>query len=156
MVEPYTVRTVEPWGVLTARGRWYLVGHDRDRDANRIFRLSCITDVKAVGSQGISGGPTGSTCGRSSRCRSARRPVPPAGPGLVMPTTATALRRAGRVTGRRTLGGRRGDVVELDVGGVDGLARGDRRLRCGCPVLHPDSSGADVLARLRAQAGTGA
>ena len=24
-------RTVEPWGVVSARGRWYLVGHDRDR-----------------------------------------------------------------------------------------------------------------------------
>ena len=32
-VEPYTVRTVEPWGVVTEKGRWYLVGHDRDRDA---------------------------------------------------------------------------------------------------------------------------
>ena len=28
--DPYTDRTVEPWGVVTYRGRWYLVGHDRD------------------------------------------------------------------------------------------------------------------------------
>ena len=48
--EPYTLRTVEPWGVVTYRGRWYLVGHDRDRDADRTFRLSRIgADVKAVG-----------------------------------------------------------------------------------------------------------
>ena len=40
--EPYTTRTVEPWGVVTDRGRWYLVGHDRDRDATRTFRLSRI------------------------------------------------------------------------------------------------------------------
>ncbi len=32
--EPYTTRTVEPWGVVTNKGRWYLVGHDRDRDAD--------------------------------------------------------------------------------------------------------------------------
>src|ERR1041384_2428986 len=42
--DPYTPRTVEPWGVVTDRGRWYLVGHDRDRDAPRTFRLSRIGD----------------------------------------------------------------------------------------------------------------
>ena len=36
-------RTVEPWGVVSWRGRWYLVGHDRDRGAARAFRLSRIT-----------------------------------------------------------------------------------------------------------------
>ncbi|MCH9709056.1 MAG: WYL domain-containing protein, partial [Actinomycetia bacterium] len=36
--EPYVLRTVEPWGVVTDKGRWYLVGHDRDRDAVRTFR----------------------------------------------------------------------------------------------------------------------
>src|SRR3954447_22451715 len=51
--EPYTTRTVEPWGVVTDRGRWYLVGHDRDRDATRTFRLSRIgSDVKPVGPAG--------------------------------------------------------------------------------------------------------
>ena len=51
--EPYTTRTVEPWGVVTDRGRWYLVGHDRDRDATRTFRLSRIgADVTAVGPAG--------------------------------------------------------------------------------------------------------
>ncbi|MBV8933727.1 MAG: WYL domain-containing protein, partial [Kutzneria sp.] len=33
-------RTVEPWGIVSWRGRWYLVGHDRDRAAVRCFRLS--------------------------------------------------------------------------------------------------------------------
>ncbi|HEU5034995.1 MAG TPA: YafY family protein [Mycobacteriales bacterium] len=37
-----TTRTVEPWGVLWWHGRWYLVGHDRDRDDTRVFRLSRI------------------------------------------------------------------------------------------------------------------
>ena len=48
--EPYTDRTVEPWGVVTYRGRWYLVGHDRTREATRTFRLSRIdADVQPVG-----------------------------------------------------------------------------------------------------------
>ena len=59
-VEPYTERTVEPWGVVTARGRWYLVGHDRDRDATRIFRLSRIgADVKPSGRTGAVTRPDG-------------------------------------------------------------------------------------------------
>ncbi|GAB3884485.1 hypothetical protein GCM10029964_045580 [Kibdelosporangium lantanae] len=43
-------RTVEPWGVVSWRGRWYLVGHDRDRNAPRCFRLSRIVgDVTTFG-----------------------------------------------------------------------------------------------------------
>jgi proteasome accessory factor B len=35
-------RTVEPWGVLSWRGRWYLVGHDRARGDVRSFRLDRV------------------------------------------------------------------------------------------------------------------
>src|SRR3954463_1639199 len=50
---PFTTRTVEPWGVITDRGRWYLVGHDRDRDDTRTFRLSRIgADVTPIGEAG--------------------------------------------------------------------------------------------------------
>jgi len=46
-------RTLEPWGVVHRRGRWYVVGHDRDRDATRVFRLSRIEgDVETVGTIG--------------------------------------------------------------------------------------------------------
>jgi proteasome accessory factor B len=38
-------RHVEPWGIVSRHGRWYLVGHDRDRAATRVFRLSRITGV---------------------------------------------------------------------------------------------------------------
>ncbi|GAA4790688.1 MULTISPECIES: WYL domain-containing protein [Streptomyces] len=36
-------RTVEPWALECWRGHWYLAGHDRDRGAERVFRLSRIT-----------------------------------------------------------------------------------------------------------------
>jgi proteasome accessory factor B len=36
-------RTVEPWGVLSWRGRWYVVGHDRQRGEVRSFRLDRIS-----------------------------------------------------------------------------------------------------------------
>ncbi|HEX5495163.1 MAG TPA: WYL domain-containing protein [Mycobacteriales bacterium] len=43
-------REVEPWGVVSWRGRWYLVGHDRIRAAVRCFRLSRMAGpVRVVG-----------------------------------------------------------------------------------------------------------
>lgn len=35
-------RRVQPWGVVSWRGRWYLVGHDLDRADTRSFRLSRV------------------------------------------------------------------------------------------------------------------
>ncbi|MFE1233543.1 helix-turn-helix transcriptional regulator [Streptomyces sp. NPDC059442] len=36
-------RQVEPWTLECVRGHWYLAGWDRDRGAERVFRLSRIT-----------------------------------------------------------------------------------------------------------------
>lgn len=53
-------RTVEPWGVVSWRGRWYVVGQDRDRDAPRCFRLSRVVGrVTTVGRPGIVVRPPG-------------------------------------------------------------------------------------------------
>ncbi|MEU8607617.1 WYL domain-containing protein [Actinoplanes sp. NPDC048791] len=50
--EPST-RRLQPWGVVCWQGRWYVVGHDRDRRATRCFRLSRIVGVvRPVGSEG--------------------------------------------------------------------------------------------------------
>ncbi|MPZ96708.1 MAG: WYL domain-containing protein [Propionibacteriales bacterium] len=35
-------RHLEPWGVLSWHGHWYVIGHDRDRDGVRMFRLSRV------------------------------------------------------------------------------------------------------------------
>jgi proteasome accessory factor B len=46
-------RRVQPWGLASWHGRWYLTGHDLDRDAPRVFRLSRIEGaVKPVGKPG--------------------------------------------------------------------------------------------------------
>ncbi len=37
-----TTRHVEPWQVRSWRGHWYLIGHDRDREDVRVFRLSRV------------------------------------------------------------------------------------------------------------------
>jgi proteasome accessory factor B len=47
------LRTLEPWGVLSWRRRWYVAGYDRDRAEPRSFRLSRIVGaVEAVGVPG--------------------------------------------------------------------------------------------------------
>jgi proteasome accessory factor B len=46
-------RHLEPWGIVFWRGRWYVVGHDRDRGATRVFRLSRVVGpVTLIGSPG--------------------------------------------------------------------------------------------------------
>src|SRR5690606_30720914 len=43
-------RHLEPWGLVRTSGRWYLVGFDTDRRAERVFRLDRITGpVRKVG-----------------------------------------------------------------------------------------------------------
>ncbi|HEX6500512.1 MAG TPA: WYL domain-containing protein [Micromonosporaceae bacterium] len=46
-------RRLQPWGVVCWRGRWYVVGHDLDRAAERCFRLSRIVGaVRRIGPVG--------------------------------------------------------------------------------------------------------
>ena len=41
-------RLVEPWGLGSRFGQWYLVGHDRGRGDKRFFRLSRLTSAVTV------------------------------------------------------------------------------------------------------------
>jgi predicted DNA-binding transcriptional regulator YafY len=46
-------RRLQPWGLTSWRGRWYVAGQDLDRQAPRVFRLSRITSpVAGVGAPG--------------------------------------------------------------------------------------------------------
>lgn len=156
-VDPYSVRTVEPWGVLTMQGRWYLVGHDRDRDATRVFRVSRIgSDVKAVGPHGAVVRPAGADLRAlvSQSIEAATGMAQGSGPATVWVADgrAVALRRAGREMGRRTVGGREGSVIEIDMGSPDMLAREIAGHGADALVLEPASLREDVLARLSARA----
>lgn len=117
-------RTVEPWGVVSWRGRWYLVGHDRDRAAPRAFRASRITGpVRAIGPAGAVTVPADADLMAMVR----RNVEPPVATGTarvwVAQGRAHGLRRLGRVLGPRTHDGRPGDELELGMRGVDTLAR---------------------------------
>ena len=53
-------RHVQPWGIASWHGRWYLTGFDTDRDASRVFRLGRIEgDVASVGKPGSYEVPAG-------------------------------------------------------------------------------------------------
>lgn len=46
----YELRKVQPWGLVSWRGRWYVVGYDTGRNDQRTFRLSRIAgEIKPAG-----------------------------------------------------------------------------------------------------------
>lgn len=152
--EPYTTRTVEPWGIVTDRGRWYLVGHDRLRDATRTFRLSRIgAEVSPIGPPGAVTKPDDVNL-REIVVRVVSEP--PTGTKArvwVADGRATALRRQATVVGALTLGDRAGDEIAVELGMNDRLAREIASYGADAVALEPQSLRDDVLARLRAQAG---
>ena len=110
--------------MVTDRGRWYLVGHDRDRDAARTFRLSRIgAEVTPIGPAGAVTRPEGINL--REIVAPGRRRVAAAGQARVWVADgrATALRRRATVVGPRTLDGRAGEEITVDIGMFDRLAR---------------------------------
>ncbi|MCM3887536.1 YafY family protein [Frankia sp. R82] len=137
-------RHVEPWGVLSWRGRWYLVGHDLHRGAERVFRLSRVAGaVRLVGPAGAVQVPadvdlaamvsaqapaervrTATLAVRHGTCHALRRGaqavstgcIPPARPRPVFPADMDLLERTFTDTERfaRWIVGSGPDVLVLD------------------------------------------
>jgi proteasome accessory factor B len=121
---PVQRRTVEPWGVVSWRGRWYLCCHDRDRDAPRCFRVSRILEpVTPIGPAGAVKVPEGVDL--MGMVREGVDPPPATDTARVWIADGRAhgLRRLGRVVGRHTHAGRPGDEVELELRSLETLAR---------------------------------
>jgi proteasome accessory factor B len=139
-------RRLQPWGVVCWRGRWYVVGHDLDRQAARCFRLSRI--VGAVRTVGPAGAFT-----------------PPAGVDLInyvatwsgspqRTAAATVLARPGRAAGVRrwaeqTVPGPDGDRLLLRYADPEGLASWLVGYGADVVVLDPPEVRDAVVARLR-------
>ena len=152
--EPYTTRTVEPWGVVTDKGRWYLVGHDRDRDAMRTFRLSRIgAEVTVIGPPDAVQRPADVDLREIVDRAVGEWPSGGQARVWLAEGRGTALRRRATVVGPRTLGGRAGEEISLDIGMFDRLAREIASYGPDAVALEPESLREDVLSRLRAQAG---
>jgi proteasome accessory factor B len=150
-VEPFTVRTVEPWGVITEKGRWYLVGHDRDRDATRTFRLSRIGgEVTPVGPAGAVSRPKDIDLREIVAKAVSDAPTGVRAEVWVAQGRATALRRAGTPLGPRQVNGRDGDVIEVDIGSTGRLSRDIAGYAADAVVLEPATLRDEVLDLLRA------
>ncbi len=144
-------RAVEPWGVVSWRGRWYLVGHDRDRGAPRCFRLSRVLGaVSPVGPDGAVKVPTGIDL-----------------VGYVVATEPPEYHRLARVRVRRGQGiwlrkiaariepGERGsdwDVAEIGYDDPEWIADRVARQGSGAVVDEPAEVREAVVRRLRAHA----
>lgn len=151
--EPYATRTVEPWGVITDKGRWYLVGHDRDRDATRTFRLSRIgAEVTAIGPPGAVQRPPGVDLREIVDRAVGEWPSGGQAKVWIAEGRGTALRRRAATVAPQTHNGRAGQVITVDIGMFDRLAREVASYGADAVALEPESLREDVLARLRAQA----
>ena len=139
-------RHVEPWALECWRGHWYLAGWDRDRGAERVFRLSRITGkVRTRGARTRPRCPTSSPCARPSRAGRGRPPTAPRGSGCA----GRGLPAAGE--GRlRTGTGDGWDELEIPYG--HGLDAWLVEFGPDVVVLEPAELRADVVDRLRAVA----
>jgi proteasome accessory factor B len=143
-------REIEPWGVVSWHGRWYVVGHDRRRGATRCFRLSRIAGrVTPVGPPGAVKAPA--ELDLVEIVAGSNHPsLPPRCARLaVRPGAAAGLRRAGEVVG--TTGGR--DLVEIGYRDVGWLAEWVAGFGTAVVVLDPPEMRAAVMDRLAATAG---
>lgn len=151
--EPYVLRTVEPWGVVTVRGRWYLIGHDRDREAVRTFRLSRIgAEATPIGDPGAVSRPPGLNLREIVDRVVGDGPTAGQARVWVAEGRATALRRRATDARPRVLGGRAGEEIALDIDMFDRVAREVASYGADAVALEPASLRADVIARLEAQA----
>ncbi|NIL77533.1 MULTISPECIES: YafY family protein [Rhodococcus] len=152
--DPFTTRTVEPWGVVTFRGRWYLVGHDLDRDDVRTFRLSRIgDDVTTFGRAGSVGKPDDVDLQAIVERVAGTAEVSGTATIWVADDRALEIRRLGDVVEHRTVGGRTGSVLQIPVRSWEWVTRLVAGHGADALVLAPLELRQDVLTTLRSVAG---
>ncbi|HEX7301342.1 helix-turn-helix transcriptional regulator [Lentzea sp.] len=139
-------RTVEPWGVVAWRGRWYLVGWDRDRNDTRCFRLSRVVGtVKTVGKPGVVTVPEGTDL-MSLIARTQADPHQTAPARIwVAKDRALGVRRHAKVVEERD----GGDVVEIDLKFPDSAAKWLAGFGPDVVVLEPEVLAKSVRDRLQ-------
>ncbi|ACY97882.1 MULTISPECIES: helix-turn-helix transcriptional regulator [Thermomonospora] len=140
-------RHLEPWGVLSRRGRWYVVGFDTDRRDTRVFRLSrIIGEVVPDGRPGSVTVPEGVDIRKIAFDR---------GEAPAAPRSATVRLRAGAAQGLRRWAGevRPGDgewdEAELTFGEAERFAPYLARFGADVVVLDPPDLREAVICHLK-------
>ena len=148
-------RTLEPWGVVSWKGRWYVAGHDRERDAPRCFRMSRIVgDVRATGPAGVVRRPDGVDLLAMVGGSWHHEDHGPAGTVRLWLAAGRAqgLRRRARMLGQRTVDGVDGDLMEIDMHWPETAARWIAGHGPDAVVVEPDWLREMVIGRLTAAA----
>jgi proteasome accessory factor B len=146
-------RHLQPWGVVSFRGRWYVVGLDTDRDAPRLFRLSRVQgEVRNAGRPGAYTVPEGTDI-RALTETLAPAPAEQRARLLVRQGSALGLRRQAVVAPHPSRAG--WDRVEVSYGRTDAMA--DEILGYGADVVveEPTELRELVVGRLRQVASAG-
>jgi proteasome accessory factor B len=145
-----TDRHVEPWGVVSWHGRWYVVGQDRDRGEPRVFRLDRVKgSVDVSGTSGEFVVPDGTDVRELVAGSATQEPQRRArirvrsGAGLGLRRRATASVPDGDTH----------DVVDVGFTNADVLADEVAGYGADAVVLAPDDARESVVGRLRAVAG---
>ena len=108
-----TTRHLQPWGVTRYSGRWYVVGFDTDREAERVFRLSRVEGrPRKVGAPGAYEVPADVDLGEVARRLA---------PAVSTERVVLLVRQGAGVSLRRGA-----DLLETGVTGPDGAADWDR------------------------------
>jgi proteasome accessory factor B len=151
---PSAARILEPWGVVSWRGRWYVVGHDREREATRCFRISRIVGpVRTLGRPGAVQRPAGIDLLKIVAGSAEPPSVAHSARLWLASGRAHGLRRHARVLGTMTLDGVAGDIVAVELPGYDVAARWIAGLGPDAVVLEPAELATAVRTRLLAAAG---
>jgi proteasome accessory factor B len=148
------VRTLEPYGIVSWHGHWYVVGHDRDREAVRMFRLSRVEgSVTPAGRPGSYVVPEGTDV----RALAASLEPDETSGGVatlrVRVGSGFALRRQARAV--ESLDGS-WDRVEVPFGAVEAMAEQVTTHGADVVVESPDELRKSVIERLRGLAEVGA
>lgn len=153
-------RTLEPWGMTSNKGRWYVIGHDTARNATRMFKLSRILDTpKRVSKEAAYEVPA------DLDLRSLARALAPDEPRAsaivaIRPGRAPGLRRRGRPLAAERLEQLRYawppgfDVVEVPYADVGYLREEVAGYAADAVVLEPAELRAAVIEQLRRVAAT--
>jgi proteasome accessory factor B len=144
-------RHLQPWGVVSYRGRWYVTGHDTDRGEPRVFRLSRVQgEVRSDGKPGSFEVPPGTDLRAVTQSLAPQRADRTA-EVLVRSGTAHGLRRhAQPVEGAAPDGWER---LQATYGATDAFA--DEVLGYGADIVveTPQEVRDQVVRRLREAAG---
>jgi proteasome accessory factor B len=145
-------RRLEPWGVVSYSGRWYVVGRDVDRGAERMFRLSRVrSSVRRVGRSGAFTVPEGTSL-RELTNRLAPGPRTEVGTVLARTGSCLGLRRYARLLAEGVEGPdgtTDWDRLEVSFASHDQLAEDALAQGANAFVETPETVRAIVADRLR-------